>query len=205
MEAMSAKRRWPAPERNKEPILAVLREVMTTKGLVLELASGTGQHAVFFAEALPHLEWQPTDLDAENLASLEAYVADAALPNLRRPLRLDVLERPWPVENATYVFAANLVHIAPWSVSEALFAGAGEVLVPGGALVTYGAYRIGGEHTSESNRAFDADLRARDPSWGVRDLEALEALAEQNGMELERRLAMPSNNFTLVFRRRTPG
>ncbi len=195
---MNDRRHAPAAERNRDPILSVLGRVLPTQGRVLEIASGTGQHVVHFARKLPHLSWQPTDLDAEALASIRAYVADAKLPNLLPPLPLDVRD-PWP--DADAVVCINMIHISPLSATEALFRGAGK-LPPGAPLVTYGPYTIDGEHTAPSNAAFDASLRARNPEWGVRDLSDLQDLAQRNGLALEERVAMPANNFTLVWRRR---
>lgn len=190
----------PAAERNRTPILEVLRRVLPRTGLVLEVASGTGQHAAYFATALPGLVWQPSEREEDAFPSIAAWCAD--LPNVRAPIRLDVRETPWPVGDLAAVFSANLIHIAPWEVCRALLEGAGAHLVRGGALVLYGPYRIGGAHTAPSNEAFDQELRSRDPAWGVRDLEAVVAVARAQGLVLEERVAMPANNQTLVFRRR---
>lgn len=192
---------WPAPERNKTPILAVLREELPPSGTVLEIASGSGQHATYFAANLPGLVWQPSDIDDDNLASIRAHVDEAALGNLREPMRLDVREGDWRC-TVDVIFNANMVHIAPFSAAEALFAGAGRHLTAQGVLVMYGPFKIGGAHTAESNEAFDRDLKARDDRWGVRDLEALEGLAASVGLGLVRRVEMPANNQTVVFRRR---
>lgn len=194
------RRSAPATLRNRDPILAVLRPLLPETGLILELASGTGEHAVHFARALPQLEWQPTDLDDASLASIVAWRDEAALPNLRAPLPLDATHTPWPIERADAMFCANMIHISPWPASVALFAGAGRVLPPGSALFTYGPYRFAGE-IAPSNLAFDESLRARDPSWGVRDVEDLKALALRHGLALEETLALPANNHVLVFRR----
>jgi SAM-dependent methyltransferase len=195
-EAMSA----PSALRNRGPILEVLRRVLPPHGLVLEIASGTGDHAVHFAAALPGLAFQPTDRDSAALASIAAHRAAADLPNLLPPLPLDVTE-PWPVERADAVLSINLIHIAPWAAAEGLVAGAGRVVPPGGVLFLYGPYRIAGAHTAPSNAAFDESLRARDPAWGVRDLDDVARLAERHGFALEERVPMPANNFSLVFRR----
>ena len=192
---------WPAAERNKQPILTVLSRVLPDSGTLLELASGTGQHAVYFAERLPGLSIQPTDVDPANLASIQAWVDSAALPNLRPPLRLDVCDDAWPSGDVPAIYNANLVHISPWECAQGLFRGAARYLSRQGVLVLYGPYRIGGAHTAPSNASFDEDLRQRDPRFGVRDLEAIIALAEENHLSLAERIEMPANNQTLVFRR----
>lgn len=191
------KQHAPACERNQGPILEVLRAVLPASGTVLEIASGTGQHAVYFAARLPTLTWQPTDADPAARASVAAWSADAALPNLRPPLPLDVRE-PWPIAAADAIFCANMVHISPWECTLALLDGAARVLAPGAPLTLYGPYRQGGQ-MSPSNVIFDASLRARDPRWGVRELEALTQAAR--GFALERVVAMPANNLTVVLRR----
>jgi SAM-dependent methyltransferase len=194
------KRFSPATQRNREPILEVLRLRLPAHGLVLELASGTGEHAAYFARALPQLEWQPTDVEAAALESIEAWRQEAALPNLRAPLPLDATQVPWPIERAAAMFCANMIHISPWPATEALFAGAGRVLPAGAALFTYGPYRFAGD-LAPSNLAFDESLRARDASWGVRDVEDLKRLALEHELALEETIAMPANNHVLVFRR----
>ncbi|WER49363.1 DUF938 domain-containing protein [Cupriavidus sp. WKF15] len=196
-----SRRMAPATERNREPILAVLRNVLPAKGTVLEIASGTGQHAVHFAAALPGLTWQPTDPDAAARASIAAWIAHAGLANVRAPLALDVCTQPWGIEAADAVVCINMIHIAPWAAAQALFAGAGRLLEAGGVLVLYGPYRRGGAHTAPSNAAFDAQLRAADPDWGVRDMEDVIALGEAQGMRCDAPVAMPANNFMLVFRK----
>ena len=195
------KQAWPAAERNKAPILDVLRRVLPASGKLLEIASGTGQHAAYFAEQLPAWVIQPSDIDSENLESIEAWVADARLPNLRRPFRLDVLAAEWGVGSVDALYSANMIHIAPFACAEALVAGAGRYLNDGGRFVLYGPFRVGGEHTAPSNAAFDADLRRRDPSFGVRDLETVETRANSAGLTLIERVPMPANNLTLVFQR----
>ncbi|MEZ4366226.1 MAG: DUF938 domain-containing protein [Kofleriaceae bacterium] len=193
------KRHSPAAERNRAPILEVLRRVLPTHGRVLELASGSGQHAVAFASALPGITWQPSDPDADARASIAAWRAEAALPNLAAPLDLDVTAPAWPVDPVDAVVAVNLVHISPWAATEALFAGAARVLRPGGVVVLYGPYRIDGD-TAPSNLAFDADLRARDPAWGVRELREVVAAADGCGLALAEVIAMPANNHVVVLR-----
>ncbi|TNF26050.1 MAG: DUF938 domain-containing protein [Deltaproteobacteria bacterium] len=202
MTDADARRFAPATDRNREPILAVLRELLPEPGLVLEVASGTGQHAAFFARHLPHLTWQPSDRDAESLPSIAAWRADAALPNVHAPVVLDAAAETWPIARADAVFNANMIHISPWAACLGLLRGAARVLAPGGRLVLYGPYKLGGEHTAPSNAAFDASLRARDPAWGVRDLDDVRAEAERAGFTFERRVAMPANNQIVVFSRR---
>ena len=191
----------PAVARNRDPILAVLRRVLPTQGTVLEIASGTGEHAVYFAAALPHLTWQPTDLGVDARASVAAHRAAAQLPNLEAPLALDARAPSWPVERADAVVSINMIHIAPWAAVEGLMAGAGRLLAPGGVLYLYGPFKEHGEHTAPSNAAFDASLRARDPRWGVRDRDEVAALAQRNRLKLVERVAMPANNLSLVFQR----
>ena len=201
---MSEARQAPAVARNREPILDVLRRVLPREGRVLEIASGTGEHAVFFAAALPGLVWIPTDADPSALPSIAAHRALVALPNVEPPRLLDTRE-PWPLEpdeKIAALVAINVIHISPWEATLALFEGAARVLPVDAPLVTYGPYAIDGAHTAPSNEAFDASLRARDPSWGVRDVADVARVAEDVGFVLEERVAMPANNFTLVFRRR---
>ncbi|UDM52418.1 DUF938 domain-containing protein [Cupriavidus sp. MP-37] len=196
-----ARRMAPATERNREPILAVLRQVLPASGTVLEIASGTGQHAVHFAAALPGITWQPSDPDAAARASIAAWTAHAGLANVRAPLALDVCRQPWGIDAADAVVCINMIHIAPWAAAEALFAGAGKLLGPGGVLFLYGPYRRGGAHTAPSNAAFDAQLRATDPDWGVRDMEAVIALGAAQGLRCDEPVPMPANNFCLVLRK----
>lgn len=192
----------PSVARNRGPILAVLREVLPSEGLVLEVASGTGEHAVHFAAGLPGLVWQPSDPDPEARGSIEAHRAAAGLPNLLAPLDLDAAAPSWPVERADAVVAINMVHISPWRATEGLAAGAGRVLRPGGVLYLYGAFREGGRHTAPSNAVFDESLRARNPEWGVRDIAQVAEVAARHGLDLVRQVAMPANNLSLVFVRR---
>jgi SAM-dependent methyltransferase len=189
----------PAVARNRDPILAVLRRVLPAQGTVLEIASGSGEHAVHFAAGLQHLTWQPTDPDTDSLASSAAHRASAQLPNLLPPLVLDACAPSWPVTRADAVVAINMIHIAPWSAAEGLMAGAARLLAPGGVLYLYGPFKENGRHTAPSNAAFDASLRARDPQWGVRDLDTVAALASEHRLALAERVAMPANNLSLVF------
>ncbi|MEW9584796.1 DUF938 domain-containing protein [Paraburkholderia sp. DGU8] len=195
------RQRSPSAERNREPILAVLRQVLPATGRVLEIASGTGQHAMCFAGALPGLDWQPSDADADARASIAAWRAHGGLPNVRAPLALDVHQADWGVDSLDAVVCINMIHISPWSAAEALFAGASRRLTDGGVLYLYGPYKRGGAHTSPSNDAFDQQLRSRDPAWGVRDMEAVVALGASVGLKCDEPIAMPANNFSLVFRK----
>ena len=192
--------RAPAVARNRDPILAVLRRILPAHGTVLEIASGTGEHAVHFAAGLPNLTWQPSDSDADALRSIRAHRATAQLPNLLEPLELDACAPVWPTSHAGAVVSINMIHIAPWAAAEGLMAGAGRLLAPGGVLYLYGPFKEDGRHTAPSNAAFDASLRAQDPEWGVRDTGEVAALARQYGLELVERVAMPANNLSLVFR-----
>jgi len=195
------KRHAPATERNREPIAAVLSEVLPASGLVLEAASGTGEHSAHFAAAFPALDWQPTDPDPEALASIRAWRGEAGLANLREPLRLDAAADSWPVDRADAILCVNMVHISPWAATVGLMRGAGRLLAPGAPLVLYGPYRRLGVPTAPSNEAFDESLKARDPRWGLRSLEAVTAEAERNGLRFDRLFEMPANNVTAVFRR----
>lgn len=194
-------RHAPATERNREPLLAVLREVLPASGLLLEVASGTGQHAAFFARAFPGLSWQPTDGDAGALESIDAWRAAEGMPNLLPARMLDASSDAWPVEHADAMLCVNMIHIAPWAACQGLMRGAGRVLRPGGRLVLYGPYFVEGTVTAPSNLAFDESLRDRDPSWGVRELGAVTAEALRHGLTRERVVEMPSNNLTVVFSR----
>lgn len=191
----------PACERNKEPILAVLRTTLASCSCALEIGSGTGQHAVHFARHLPHLRWQPSET-AEHLATLAERVRQEGPPNLLPPVELDVRAPRWPVPPDTdALFSANTLHIMHWPEVECFFRGAGALLAPRGVLCAYGPFRYGGRFTSGSNAAFDAQLRTRDPASGIRDFEAVNALAHAEGLELLEDHAMPANNQLLVWRR----
>ncbi|NPD24423.1 DUF938 domain-containing protein [Corallococcus exiguus] len=195
------KRHAPATERNREPLLAVLREVLPTEGTLLEVASGTGQHAAFFAKAFPGLTWQPTDGDPSSLESIDAWRMEEGLANVLPARLLDASSDAWPVEHADAMLCVNMIHIAPWAACQGLMRGAARVLRPGGRLVLYGPYFVEGKETAPSNLAFDESLRARDASWGVRELGAVTAEAARHGLQRERVVEMPSNNLTVVFRR----
>lgn len=189
-------------ERNRGPILKVLERVLPRTGLVLEVASGTGQHVVHFAQALEWLSWQPTDMDAACRRSITAWLATAEFANVRQPLDLDVRELPWRVPTLDAIVCLNLIHIAPWSVATALFTGAGLALRENGLLYLYGPYSVQGRHTAPSNAAFDSALRAENPEWGLRDLKEVESLAKDQGFDLTETIEMPANNLSVLFRKR---
>jgi SAM-dependent methyltransferase len=195
----------PSCDRNREPILAVLREYFATRHYVLEIGSGTGQHAVHFAAAMPWLRWQCSDV-ADNLPGIRMWLDEAALPNTPAPIELDVARGPWPTPifdapRFDAVFSANSLHIMGWADVEALFAGLDGVLAPDGTLVVYGPFNYDGNYTSDSNRDFDGWLKARDPRSAIRDFEAVDALARAIGLRLVTDVAMPANNRCLVWRR----
>jgi len=190
---------FPSADRNKGPILDVLRRVLPEPAVVLEIASGSGQHAVHFAGRLPGITWQPSDIDSERRASIRIWREESGLENLLDPLTVDVTEPDWDVGTYDAVYNSNLIHIAPWECCLGLLAGARRHLRPGGALIVYGPFRIAGEHTAPSNADFDADLRSRNERWGVRDLEAVVEAAR--GFTFEDRVEMPANNQTLIFRK----
>ncbi|MGE5615642.1 MAG: DUF938 domain-containing protein [Bacillota bacterium] len=197
---MDARETAPSAERNKQPILEVLMRVLPASGVVLEIGSGTGQHVAHFAKALPQLVFQPSEMDEARHASIAAWIDHEKLTNVRAPLAFDVTKLPWPVREADAIVCINVIHISPWEATLALMRGAGEILPPGGILVTYGPYMRGGRHTAPSNEAFDASLKARDPRWGVRDMDDVAAVAKAAGLHLEEAIPMPANNFSLVFR-----
>ncbi|MDO9710224.1 DUF938 domain-containing protein [Paracraurococcus lichenis] len=199
---MDARLSAPAVARNRDPILAVLRRVLPATGTLLEVSSGTGEHAACFAAAFPGLVWQPSDPDPAARASIAAWAAHAKLDNLRPPLDLDAAAEAWPVARADAVLCINMIHIAPWEAGLGLLRGAARLLPLGGPLVLYGPYRRGGRHTAPSNAAFDASLRAQDPRWGLRDLEVVAAAAADAGFGPPEVVEMPANNLTVIFRRR---
>jgi len=194
-----ARREAPAVARNRDAILAVLRGILPARGLLLEVASGSGEHALHFAAALPGLAFQPSDADAEARASIDAWAEGA--PNILPALALDAAARDWPVARADAVLCINMIHIAPWASCEGLMRGAARILPAGAPLVLYGPFKRGGAHTAPSNDAFDADLRARNPAWGVRDLEAVADQAAAVGFAPPDITPMPANNLTVAFRR----
>lgn len=194
-------RHSPAAERNRGPILTELQRLLPPQGLALEVASGTGQHVAHFAAALPRWRWQPTDADAGALPSIAAWCR--GLPNVLPPLALDILAEPWPgvQEPPDLLYCANLLHIAPWTTCAALMRGAARHLAARGLLVTYGPYLLDDRPTAASNLAFDADLRARDPAWGIRRLADVVTQALDAGLALRERVDMPANNLLLVWGR----
>lgn len=204
MAEADARLRSPSAARNRDAILDALRGVLPEQGHVLEVGSGTGEHAVHIAGALTGLTWQPSDPDPMSRASISAWIAATGLDRIAQPIDLDVSAPQWPAEAQgpfQAVLSANMIHIAPWAAAEGLIAGAGRVVAPGGMLVLYGPFRRNGQHTAPSNEAFDESLRARDPDWGVRDLEVLTERADQAGFGLDQVIEMPANNFTVVFRK----
>ncbi len=195
------RRSAPHVARNAAPIADVLREVLPAGGLVLEVASGTGEHLLHFAHAFPRLLFQPSDPEPAALRSIEAWRQEAGLSNLLPAVALDARAAEWPVAKADAILCINMVHISPWDATVGLMRGAGRLLAEGAPLYLYGAYRQAGVETAPSNEAFDADLRARNPEWGVRDLEAVVAEAENNGLRLDAVMEMPANNLSVVFRK----
>ena len=193
------KREAPAAARNRQPILDVLQPRLPEKGLVLEIASGTGEHVVHYAAARPELTFQPSDPDAAARASIDDWVRTLGLDNVRPALEIDVTRAIWPVERADAVLCCNMIHIAPWEAAVGLIAGAARLLPPAGLLFLYGPYRRGGRHTAPSNEAFDADLKRRNPAWGVRDLETVIEQAGAQGFSAPDIIDMPANNLSLLF------
>jgi len=201
---MDVRRFAPTTARNREPILAVLQRVLPASARVLELASGAGEHAVFFARAMPGLTWQPSDPDLQSRVSISAWIEAERAANVLPPVAIDVRAPEWGVESSApfdALVAINMIHISPWEATMGLMAGASRLLRAGGVLFTYGPYKRDGAHTAPSNEAFDASLRSRDPAWGVRDVAALEELAAARGLKLREIVEMPANNLSLVFER----
>ena len=197
----------PSAARNSAPILAVLKRVLPANGVVLEIGCGTGEHAVCFAEAMPDLTWLPSDPDAGSRASTASWIKFKALKNVLAPLDIDVCSTPWGVEQLApfdAILSINMIHIAPWAATLGLFSGAGRLLRSGGRLSLYGPFMINGTHNAPSNAAFDESLKARDPSWGVRDIADVERVAQASGLRLAETIAMPANNMLLVFSHGNP-
>ena len=189
-------------ERNRGPIADVLERVLPEAGLVLEIGSGTGQHAAYFAPRFPGLDWQPSDPDPELRVSIAAWRDGAGAPNLLEPVDLDVTAATWPVSRAAAVFSANMIHIAPWDCCLGLMAGAGRVLTATGMLFLYGPFLVAGRPTAPSNFMFDESLKARDPAWGIRRLADVAGAAADQGLELADTVDMPANNLIVLFRRK---
>jgi hypothetical protein len=195
----SAARHAPATARNRDPIAALLAEALPDSGLVLEIASGTGEHCAYFARRFPALTWQPSDPDPGGRESIAAWCA--GIDNVRAPLDIDAAKPDWPIDGADAMLCVNMVHISPWEATLGLMAAAGRLLPRGAPLILYGPYLRDGVETAPSNLAFDQSLKARNPAWGLRRLAEVAAEAERNGLTLEREVEMPANNMTLIFRR----
>ena len=196
------KRHAPATARNSSPLADVLQRELPGSGTVLEIASGSGEHAVFMARRFPALNWQPTDLDTEALASIDAWAEEAGLTNIRPSLALDASEADWPIDRADAILCVNMVHISPIGATEGLFAGSAAVLERGGPLILYGPYLEAGVDPAPSNLTFDASLKQRNAQWGLRHLEFVDELAKSHGLSRTARYEMPANNLTLVYRAR---
>ena len=192
----------PSAERNSDAVAAALKHILPNEGVVLEVSSGTGQHIVRFAAEMPELTWQPSERDAGCLGSIVQWIAADAPPNIRQPIRLDVMDQLWPIASAAAVVCLNMIHIAPWPATEALMRGANAILRPGGVLALYGPFRRDGQHTAPSNAVFDEDLKSRDSDWGVRNLEDVAACAKANGFGEPQIVEMPANNLLVVLRKR---
>jgi SAM-dependent methyltransferase len=195
------KRHAPATARNSEPLAEVLVGELPNEGLVLEIASGTGEHAVFMAKRFPALDWQPSDCATDALHSVDAWAQEAGLANLRPAIALDAAALDWPIETADAVLCVNMIHISPWEATVGLFEGAGRLLPPGAPLILYGPFVEDDVETAPSNLAFDESLKARDPAWGLRDVADLDALAEARNLHRTARHEMPANNLVLVYRK----
>jgi Protein of unknown function (DUF938) len=196
---IGAKKVAPAAARNRDAILNILQGILPAQGCVLEIASGSGEHIVHFAERFPHLHWQPSDPEPAALASIAAWSAEAALPNIAPPLRLDVCAADWPIAHTDAILCINMIHIAPWVATLGLMTGAGRLLNPGALLYLYGPFREQNVSLAPSNADFDASLKARDPQWGLRWVHEVAEVASAHGLALCERIAMPANNLSLVF------
>jgi SAM-dependent methyltransferase len=200
-ETGEAKRHAPATERNRDAIAGVLAGILPDAGTVLEIASGTGEHLIYFAARFPALVWQPSDYDEAGLASIASWSAEAALPNILPPVHIDASAADWPIAHADAILCINMIHIAPWSATQGLMTGAARTLGPAGVLYLYGPYLEVDVPTAPSNLEFDASLKSRNAGWGLRRLDDVIALAAEHGLHFERRIPMPANNLSLVFRR----
>jgi hypothetical protein len=192
----------PSAERNKGPVAEILTRVLPAQGDVLEISSGTGQHVLHFAEAMPYIRWQPTERDADCLKSIASWLAQTPRPNVKAPVYFDVHDEIWPAHDVAAVVCMNMIHIAPPSATDALLRGAGNVIARGGTLFLYGPFRRKGQHTSASNEAFDQLLKSKNPEWGVRNVEDVAERAAGFGLELEQTYDMPANNLAVIFRKR---
>lgn len=204
LSGSGAKRHAPATMRNRDVIGDVLARELPEVGVVLEVASGSGEHAVYFAERFPNLVWRPSDPDPEALASINAYRTEYASENVREPVMVDAAADDWPVQSVDAVLCINMVHISPWSATEGLFANAAKLLDTGAPLILYGPYFEAGVEPAPSNLAFDQSLKSRDPLWGIRNLAEIDAVAAHTGFTRSARYAMPANNLMLIYRRAEP-
>jgi SAM-dependent methyltransferase len=200
--AVDQRRVAPATARNRDPILELLRRELPPRGTVLEVASGSGEHVVHFAAALPALIFRPSDPAPSARASIDAWIARSGVINVLPAIALDAAAPPWPIAAADAVLCINMVHISPWAATLGLVAGAARILPPGGLFYLYGPYKRGDRHTSPSNEDFDENLRSRDPQWGIRDLESVAAVAAEAGFSAPAIIEMPANNLSLILRRR---
>jgi Protein of unknown function (DUF938) len=200
-ETGEAKRFAPATQRNRDAIAEALGGILPDAGTVLEIASGTGEHMIHFARTFPHLTWQPSDYDKAGLASIAAWSVEADLPNILPPVQIDASAANWPIAHAQAILCINMIHIAPWSATQGLMAGAARTLSTDGALYLYGPYLEADVATAPSNLEFDASLKSRNAEWGLRQLDDVTALAAEHGLHIERRILMPANNLSLIFRR----
>ena len=191
----------PATIRNRDPILDVLREHLPASGTVLEVASGTGEHIVFFARHFPHLAWQPSDPSLQARQSIAAWIDAEGLTNVLPPLNLDAAQFSWPAQQAAAIICINMAHISPWEATVGLMRQAGAILPKGGLLLLYGPYRRGDRPLEPSNAVFDQDLRARDPRWGLRELDDVIGVGAENGLKFTRSIEMPANNLSALFRK----
>ncbi len=197
----SLRRHAPATLRNREPVLSILHDILPDSGTVLEIASGSGEHVAYLAPHFPGLEWQPTDIDRDNFASIQSWTDDVG-GNIRAPVYLDTRESSWPTDTVSAIMCMNMLHISPWDSAVGLMAGARRVLGTDGILFIYGPFRQRGVAFAPSNASFDEFLQMQDPAWGVRDLDDVEALANKHGLVLEKVVEMPANNLSIIFRRR---
>jgi hypothetical protein len=201
MPRQDQRRHAPATSRNRDPILKVLQAELPPSGLVLEVASGSGEHAVFFAAALPRISWRPSDASAAARRSILAWIESAESANVLPPLALDAAVEPWPIDRAAAVVCINMIHISPWESAEGLMRGAGRILANDEPLILYGPFRRGDRPLEPSNEAFDRDLRGSDPRWGLRELDEVADCAKRNGLRLARVVEMPANNLSVIFRK----